>query len=366
MNNVFPKLKIGNLVVDEPIIQGGMGVGVSLSGLASSVANEGGIGVISAVGIGALNYDSNKTYKEINLLLLREEIRKAKRLSKGIIGLNVMVALSNFNEVLLTAFEENIDIVFLGAGLALKLPEKLTPEFINQSHTKIAMIVSSARAANLLIRHWAEKFDKVPDAIVVEGPKAGGHLGFKLEQLQDSAFSLENLIVDVKSVVRELEEKYQKKIALIAGGGIFTGADIKKFLDLGADGVQMGTRFVATHECDADIGFKQAYINARKEDIIVIKSPLGLPGRAIKNQFLIDVSNGIEKPFTCPWKCLRTCDFENAHYCIAKALLNAQKGNLDDGFAFAGENAYLVEQIISVKELMESLRKEYQKALTQV
>ncbi|MCK9328976.1 MAG: nitronate monooxygenase [Candidatus Cloacimonetes bacterium] len=360
MKSILPELHIGDLIAKVPIIQGGMGVGVSLSGLASAVANQGGIGVISAVGIGALNFNNNENYKDTNIKLLIEEIRKAKSQSKGIIGLNVMVALSNYNEILLTAFKEQIDIVFLGAGLPLKLPDTLTPEYLNKSKTKVGMIVSSARAAKLLVQHWADKFNKIPDVIVVEGPKAGGHLGFKLEQIFNPAFSLENLVVEVKSTINDLEKKYQKKIPLIAGGGIFTGADIKKFIKLGADGVQMGTRFVATNECDAHIDFKKMYINAKEEDIVIIKSPLGLPGRAVKNQFLTDVSNGIEKPFTCPWKCLKTCDFEHSHYCIAKALLNAQKGNLNDGFAFAGENAYKINKIISVKELIDELALEYQ------
>lgn len=362
MTKVFNELVIGNKIAKIPVIQGGMGVGVSLAGLASSVANEGGVGVISAVGIGALREDSGKNFKETNTIMLKEEIRKAKKLSKGIIGLNAMVALTNFEEVLLIAFEEKVDIVFIGAGLALKIPKQLNAEYLNTSDTKIGLIVSSARATELLVRHWAEKFGKIPDVIVVEGPKAGGHLGFKTEQINDPAFSLENLLIEVKHTIEKMEEKYQKKIALVAGGGIFTGEDIKKIMKLGADGVQMGTRFVATHECDADIAFKEAYVNSKQEDLVIIKSPLGLPGRALNNKFLIDVSNGIEKPFTCPWKCLKTCDFENSHYCIAKALLNAQKGKLSDGFAFAGENAYKVKEIISVKELIKQLEKEFLEA----
>ena len=362
MINIFPELRIGDLVAKVPIIQGGMGVGVSLSGLASAVAGEGGIGVISVVGLGAIQINEDKNYKETNIRLLKEELHKAKKSSNHIIGLNIMVALSNFDDVFLTAIEENVDVIFLGAGLALKLPEQLSVESLAKSKSKIGMIVSSARAAVLLVKHWAEKFNKVPDLVVVEGPKAGGHLGFKLEQIDDPAFTLEKLIVETKAALQPLEEKYQKKIPLIAAGGIFTGQDIKKIMDLGADGVQMGTRFVATHECDADIAFKESYIKAKKEDITIIKSPVGLPGRAIQNQFLSDIANGIEKPFTCPWKCLKTCDYKTARFCIAKALLNAQMGKMDDGFAFAGENAYRVEEIISVKELIQKLKSEYENA----
>jgi len=359
MNKLLPKLKIGDLIAKIPIIQGGMGVGISMSGLASAVANAGGIGVISTVGLGAMRPVSGKNYPEANTQMLKEEIQNARKLSKGIIGLNIMVALSNFDDMLKTAFEENIDIIFMGAGLALKLPESITNEYLQKAKTKIGMIVSSARATKLLIQHWAEKFSRVPDVIVVEGPKAGGHLGFKPEQIDDPNFALEKLVPEIKAEITPLEEKYNQKIALVAGGGIYTGADIKKIMDLGADGVQMGTRFVATHECDADIAFKESYISCKKEDIGIIKSPVGLPGRAIINQFLTDVSNGVKKPFTCPWKCLKTCDFRTAPYCIAQALLNSQKGKLADGFAFAGANAWMVDKIVSVQELVDQLQAEY-------
>jgi nitronate monooxygenase len=306
----LPQLRIGDLLVKTPIIQGGMGVGISLSGLSSAVAKEGGIGVISAVGIGQFEPDFRKDCMKANKVALRKEIRKARSVSKGALGLNVMVATSDFDDMVKIAFEEEIDIVFLGAGLPLKLPKTLTVDEVREGKTKIGVIVSSARAAQIIFQYWQKSFNHVPDAVVVEGPMAGGHLGFKAEQIEDPNFKLENLLSDVLPVVEKFERHFDKEIPVIVAGGIFTGADIHKFLDLGAKGVQMATRFVATHECDASIKFKEAYLSCEKDDLKIINSPVGLPGRAIENDFLRDVEAGIKKPFNCPWKCLKTCDLK--------------------------------------------------------
>ena len=354
----IPSLRIGELQAKIPIIQGGMSVGISLSGLASAVANEGGIGVIGAAGIGMLEPDFSTNFKEANKRALRKEIRKARKMTKGIIGVNLMVALSDFDELLLVAIEEGVDLVFLGAGLPLKVPF----DGLKKASTKVVPIVSSARAASIIFRYWTKRYNHVPDAVVVEGPLAGGHLGFKKEQINDPNYSLEKIVKEVISVIKVFEEQFNKKIPVIAAGGIYSGTDIYRFIRMGASGVQMATRFVATHECDADIKFKEAYINCRKEDLIIIDSPVGLPGRAIRNKFLDEVSSGVRKPFKCPWKCLKTCDFKKTPYCIALALTNAKRGNLDEGFAFAGANAYKVDKIVSVKELIETLLMEYEKA----
>ncbi len=354
----IPSLRIGELQAKIPIIQGGMSVGISLSGLASAVANEGGIGVIGAAGIGMLEPDFSTNFKEANKRALRKEIRKARKMTKGIIGVNLMVALSDFDELLLVAIEEGVDLVFLGAGLPLKVPF----DGLKKASTKVVPIVSSARAASIIFRYWTKRYNHVPDAVVVEGPLAGGHLGFKKEQINDPNYSLEKIVKEVISVIKVFEEQFNKKIPVIAAGGIYSGTDIYRFIRMGASGVQMATRFVATHECDADIKFKEAYINCRKEDLIIIDSPVGLPGRAIRNKFLDEVSSGMRKPFKCPWKCLKTCDFRKTPYCIALALTNAKRGNLDEGFAFAGANAYKVDKIVSVKELIETLLMEYEKA----
>lgn len=355
----LPSLKIGDLVAKIPIIQGGMAVGISLSGLASAVAEAGGIGVIGTAGIGMEEPDFFENFIEANIRALRKEIRKAREKTKGIIGVNILVALSNFADMVKTAIEEKIDIIFSGAGLPLDLPKYLNKE----SKTKLVPIVSSGRAAKLIAKSWIEKYDYVPDAFVVEGPLAGGHLGFKKEELEDPNVTLEGRLEEVLNEVKILEEKYNKEIPVIAAGGIYDGKDIAKFLKLGAKGVQMATRFVATYECDADDKFKEEYLKCKKEDIIIIQSPVGLPGRAIKNEFLDAVEKGEKKPYKCPFHCIRTCDYKNSPYCIAIALLNAKKGNFKYGFAFAGANAYRVNKIVSVKELIDELVKEAEENL---
>jgi len=351
----FPKLKIGDLVSRIPIIQGGMGVGISLSGLASAVANEGGIGVIAAAMVGFGEPDISTNSAQANIRALTREIRKAKELSKGILGVNIMVALTDFSDLVKTSLREGIDIIFSGAGLPLDLPGYLKKGM----KTKLVPIVSSGRAAKIICKKWLSKFDYLPDAFVVEGPKAGGHLGFKAEQLEDSDFELGKLIKEVVQAVKSFATERKTAIPVIAAGGVYTGGDIRKFLELGAAGVQMGTRFVATHECDADQAFKQAYIDAEEEDMVVINSPVGLPGRAIRNEFINEVKNGKKKPFRCPYQCIKTCDHTKSPYCIAIALSCARKGKFKNGFAFAGKNAYRVNKIVSVKELIRSLLMEY-------
>ena len=358
----LPKLRIGDIEVPLPIIQGGMSVGISLAGLASAVANEGGIGVIGVAGISMLEPDFTTNFKEANKRALRKEIRKAREMTDGIIGVNIMVALSDCDELASVAVDEGVDFIFFSAGLPLKNPKTVPLDRLREVATKVVPIVSSARAAKIIFQHWAKHYNDVPDAVVVEGPLAGGHLGFKKEQINNPDYALEKILPDVVSVIKPFEQQFSKSIPLIAAGGIYTGADIYKFIQLGADGVQMATRFVATHECDASIEFKEAYVKCKDGDLIIIDSPVGLPGRAIRNKFLDDVSAGAKKPFKCSWKCLKACDFRKVPYCIALALTNAKMGNLEEGFAFAGANAYHVDKIISVKELIGNLLKEYEEA----
>jgi nitronate monooxygenase len=349
------QLKIGNLVINLPIIQGGMGVGISLSGLAAAVANEGGVGVISTAAIGINESDFFTDFLEANIRGLKKEIRKARELTKGILGVNIMTALSNYADMVRTAIDEGIDIIFSGAGLPLNLPQ-----FLNgRGRTKLVPIVSSARAASLIWKRWMEKYEYTPDAIVVEGPMAGGHLGFKEEQINDKNYALERLIPEVVNEIKQLEIKYDKSVPVIAAGGIYSGGDIYKYLNMGAAGVQMATRFVTTHECDASIEFKNTYINSKKEDIEIIDSPVGMPGRAIANKFIDAVKSGKKHPVNCHFHCIRTCDVKNSPYCIALALINAQRGNMEQGFAFAGENAYRTNEIVTVRELINSLKDEY-------
>ena len=354
----MPELKIGHLVSRLPIIQGGMGVGISMSGLASAVANAGGIGVIAGAMAGITEKDVSVNGLEANCRALAREIRDARKKSNGIIGVNIMVALTHFAVLVKTAITEKVDIIFAGAGLPMDLPGFLK----NGDRTRLVPIVSSARAAALICKRWFQRYNYLPDAVVVEGPKAGGHLGFKPEQLDDPAFSLENLVREVVVAMEKVAVQHNIRIPVIAAGGVYDGADIKRFLDMGASGVQMGTRFVATHECDADEAFKQSYVDARKEDLTVIKSPVGLPGRALNNSFLSDVAAGIRRPFRCPYHCIKSCDPENSPYCIGLALAQARRGRLKNGFAFAGSNAFRVDKIVSVKELMDSLASGYELA----
>ena len=332
-----------------------MGVGVSLSGLASAVANEGGVGVISSAGLGLLYKKFSSDFLEASIYGLKEEIRLAREKTKGIVGVNIMVAMSNFVDMVKASIAEKIDVIFAGAGMPLELPSYLTKD----STTKLVPIVSSARAARLICEKWVSKYDYLPDAVVVEGPKAGGHLGFKPEQIEDEKYSLENLIPEVIAELKPFEKKYGRKIPVIAAGGIYTGEDMYNIMKLGAAGVQMGTIFVTTNECDASDSFKQAYIGAKQEDIGIIKSPVGMPGRAIFNEFLDKVKQGTKQLITCTFKCIRTCEVSSSPYCIIIALINAVKGNFNGGYAFAGTNAFKATTIISVKETMATLLKEF-------
>ncbi|MBA7479227.1 hypothetical protein ES707_14660 [subsurface metagenome] len=363
--NKMPAMRIGAWEVDIPIVQGAMGVGISLSDLVSAVANAGGIGVIATPGIGQFEPDWDANPSEANKRALQREIRKTKAKTDGIIGVNVMVALSDFDDLVQCSVDEGVNVLFLGAGLPLGLPKTLPLDRLGELATKFAPIVSSARAAKLVFRAWQKRYAHVPDAVVVEGPLAGGHLGFRKEQIDNPDYALEKILPEVLTVVKSYEEQFNKSIPVIAAGGIYTGADIHRFMELGAQGVQMATRFVATYECDASMEFKEAYLNCKKEDIVIIDSPVGLPGRAIRNKFLERVFSGGKETFKCSWKCLKSCDFKNVPYCIGLALTNAKKGNLEEGFAFAGANAYRVDKIISVKELIGTLVEEYMAAAMQ-
>ncbi len=349
---------IGDLHIQTPIIQGGMGVGISLSGLASAVANQGGVGVIASAGIGMLETDGYSNFLEASKRAFRREIQKARVATKGILGVNIMVALTNFADMVKVALEEKIDIIFSGGGLPIHLPQFLEKD----STTKLVPIVSSGRAARIIIKKWMDKYNYLPDAIVVEGPLAGGHLGFKKEQLTNDEYSLDKILVDVLQEVDQMEEKYGRQIPVIAAGGVYSGEDIFHYLQMGAAGVQMATRFVTTHECDADLEFKLSYLHAKEEDVVIIESPVGMPGRAIKNDFIAQIKEGKRKPFKCPYHCIISCDYENSPYCIALSLLNAQQGKMKHGFAFAGKNVSQTHEIISVEELVDKLIAEYHAA----
>lgn len=357
---MIPPLKIGDLLAKLPFVQGGMGVGVSLSGLASAVANEGAVGVISAAIVGFQESDLYTNYRQANIRALRREIRRARELTKGVLGVNIMVALTNFSDMVRTAVEEGIDIVFCGAGLPMDLPS-LVPE---GARSKLVPIVSSARAATVICKRWLSRFDRLPDAFVLEGPMAGGHLGFSRDQVEDPGYCLPTLLEQTVEGVRPFERDHGVSLPIIAAGGIYSGQDISDMLKRGAAAVQMGTRFVTTHECDADIKFKQAYMESSERDLVIIDSPVGLPGRSLRNSFLEAVGQGRKKPVKCPYHCLITCKQKESPYCIAAALINAARGRLEKGFAFAGQNAFRSQKLVSVKNLIADLLEELHQAQT--
>jgi len=355
----LPALKLGDLVASVPIIQGAMGVGVSLSKLASAVANEGGIGMISGVQIGFREPDFETNNGEANVRALKKEIQKARELSpNGILGVNLLTAINNYKEMAMAAVEEKIDLIVSGAGLPKDLPE-----LIKGSKTKIAPVVSSGKAAALIAKLWDRRFSYIPDLIIVEGPDAGGHLGFSLEEMNaENKPVLTDLVEEVIEAVKPFEEKYDKKIPVVVAGGVFDGKDIAKYLKLGASGVQMGTRFVATEECDAHIDYKQAYLNSKDGDIQLVKSPVGMPGRAIRNK-LIEKLETARIPVTKCYNCLQPCNPKDTPYCISSALIKAVRGQLDEGLIFAGSNAYRLSKIVTVKELISELVTETEAAL---
>ncbi|WP_422484443.1 NAD(P)H-dependent flavin oxidoreductase [Gudongella sp. DL1XJH-153] len=343
------QLQIGDKMTRLPIIQGGMGVGVSLSGLASAVANRGGVGVISGVQIGFREPDFMTNTKEANIRALRKEIRLAREKSPlGILGVNLMVAIENYAETVKAAVEEKIDLIISGAGLPNDLPG-----LVKGSTTKIAPIVSSGKAAAVITKLWMKRHDYFPELIIIEGPLAGGHLGFSKEVLSsDSIPKLEDIYTEVKNAIKPLEEKSGKTAQIVVAGGIYNGEDIKKFLDLGADGVQMGTRFVATEECDAHENYKMAYVNSKEESIDYIVSPVGMPGQAVINPYIKRVSLEKEKITKC-YNCLTGCNPATTPYCITSALVRAVQGDVDNGLVFIGKRGYLVDKITTVDALMD-------------
>ncbi len=351
--------RIGDLTIPVPIVQGGMGIGISLSGLACAVAREGGIGTIAAVGIGLIQGTPDKSYRQNSMEGLIGEIRKARQLTTGVLAVNIMSVLSNFSDLVQTSIKEKIDIIFSGAGLPLDLPKYLTKE----SNTKLVPIVSSGRAALIIAKKWLQNYNYLPDAFVVEGPEAGGHLGFSFNDLETNKYNLTTIVQDVLKVIKDLKNTYDKDIPIIAGGGITSGGQISKLFHLGASGVQLGTSFIATRECDASGTFKQTVIDAVQNKIRLIKSPVGLPGRAIENDFLLAAERGEKRPERCKYRCIKSCNPKTTSYCIAEALLSAYHGKFESGFAFSGAKGYHIKSITTVKEVFERLKNEFNNSL---
>lgn len=348
-------LVIGDLIAKIPVIQGGMGVGVSLSGLAGAVALEGGVGVISTAQIGYRMPEFDLHPIEANLKAIGEEIKKAKDKAKGgIIGVNIMVATRRYEDYVKAAVEAGVDLIISGAGLPMTLPG-----LVEGAKTKIAPIVSSVKSAQVICRYWLKKYSRLPDMVVIEGPKAGGHLGFSKEQLEHAAeLDYDTEIHRIIEEVNQYAGKQDKDIPVVVAGGIYDRADMEHALSLGAKGVQVATRFVTTQECDASEAYKQAYLDAKKEDIVIVKSPVGMPGRAINNVFMKRAAQGRIPHGRCHL-CVQTCKPDETPYCITDALINAVKGNLDEGLIFCGENAWRSERMETVKEIMQEFGGDY-------
>lgn len=345
-------LQIGELVAKVPVIQGGMGVGISLSSLAGNVALEGGIGIISTAQIGFKSPDFDKNPMAANLKAIEEEIKKARDIAKGgIIGVNIMVVTQDYEEYVKAAVKAGVDLIISGAGLPTILPK-----LIEGSKTKIAPIVSSLKSADVICKLWDRKFQKAPDLVVIEGARAGGHLGFTLEQLENfDQKEYDKEIEQIINLVNKYGDKYEKNIPVVVAGGVYTREDLEHYLKLGASGVQIASRFVTTYECDADIKYKEAYMNAKQEDIVIVKSPVGMPGRAIRNPFLEKLKEGPIRVKSCK-QCLSHCNPATVPYCITQALINAARGDIDNGLLFCGDNVYRINKMVHVKNIMNEFR----------
>ncbi len=346
-------LQIGDLLAKVPVIQGGMGVGISLSGLAGAVAAEGGVGIISTAQIGYAYDTFDENPIETNLRAIKEELEKARKIAgEGIIGVNIMVATRKYEEYVKAAVAAGADLIISGAGLPMTLPE-----LIGTAKTKIAPIVSGLKSVQVICKYWMKKYSRVPDMVVIEGPKAGGHLGFTVEQLE----TMEDAVYDgeIQSIIEYVNEWGKNtgvKIPVVVAGGIYTREDARHAFSLGASGVQMATRFVTTYECDAPMAYKQAYLNAQKEDIVIVKSPVGMPGRAILNPFMKRVKEEGRIAHRKCHLCVSTCKPTETPYCITDALVNAARGNVEDALLFCGTNAYRATRLEWVKDIMDEFR----------
>lgn len=350
MDDKIKPLKIGELTAPFPVIQGGMGVGISLSHLAGTVAACGGVGILSAAQIGFREEGFEKDPIGTNLKAIKKEICKARKIANGgIIGINIMVATQRYEEYVKAAVESGVDLIISGAGLPVDLPE-----LVEGSKTKIAPIVSTVKSAKVICKMWDRHYHRVPDLVVIEGPKAGGHLGFSRKQLE--IFTPEVYDQEIRQIielVKEYEKKYQKRIPVVVAGGIFDREDFLHALELGADGVQMGTRFVTTYECDAAEEYKKAYVNVSKENIVLVDSPVGMVGRAVGNTFAL--AEGKKEPVKKCYQCIKTCNPGDTPYCITNALVKAAKGETENALVFCGENAWKCDKIEHVGDILREL-----------
>lgn len=354
---VMKQYKIGSKALDFPLIQGGMGVGVSLGNLAGHVAKEGCMGVISTVQVGYRKEGFYRDSLSCNREALKEEIRKARNLSegRGLLAINCMVATVQYEEMVKTALEEGIDAIISGAGLPLHLPG-----IAGDCDVLLAPIVSGGKAAKVILQNWKRRYDRFADFIVLEGRGAGGHLGFKREEIDDESKNLGALLEEVIKEIEPYEEKKGERIPVFVAGSVFDGYELAEYQKKGAFGAQIGTRFIATHECDASPEFSKVICNAKKEDIMILQSPVGMPGRVVSTEFTGTVKKeGRIAPTRCV-NCLKTCDPATTPYCISEALIHAVKGNVEKGLFFSGENAERIDRIYHVKELIDEIRNQWE------
>jgi nitronate monooxygenase len=351
MDKKLKPLQMGDLKVEVPIIQGGMGVRVSTAALASAVANCGAVGTIASVGLPPDTPENRVDIPKSCREGLRLEIAKARELSRGVIAVNIMVALSNYEDMARTAAESGADVIISGAGLPLRLPE-----YTEGTSVKLVPVISSGRGAEVVARTWKRRYNRLPDAVVVEGPLSGGHIGgHTKEDLEAGRLTgLEGSVKDVIDVMKE----YGEHIPVLAAGGIFDGKDMARFLKLGAKGVQIGTRFIATFECSAADKYKQLFVQASEKDIVYIQSPVGMPAKVVRTKFIDEMLKGGRRPICCNYQCLRTCDPINSPYCIAKALIAAVEGDIDNAVVFASSYVARIKKIISVRELIDEITTE--------
>lgn len=351
MKNTLDHLIVGDLEIKVPIIQGGMGVRVSTSSLAAAVANCGAAGTIASVGLPPDTAENRADVPKSCREHLLADIKKAKTLTRGVVGVNIMVALSNYEDISRATAKSGADYIISGAGLPLRLPE-----YTEGSSIKLIPLISSARGAEVVFRTWKRRYNRIPDAVIVEGPLSGGHIGGNsLSELR--AGQLTDLGGSVKEVI-SVVSAYGKHIPVIAAGGIFDGKDMARFLRLGAKGVQIGTRFIATHECSAAEKYKQLFVDSDEKSLVYIQSPVGMPAKVIRTKFIDEMLQGGRRPISCNYRCLRTCDPEKAPFCIAKALIDAVEGDIDNAVVLASSYVGRIKKIVSVKELIDEITSE--------
>lgn len=350
-------MKLGNRELALPLIQGGMGVGVSMGGLAGAVAAEGAMGTLSTADAGWNEPDFAAHPQQANLRALRREVQRAKRLAAGagLVAVNAMVATRQYADSVRTALEAGADAIVSGAGLPLELPA-LAEGF----EALLAPIVSSPRAAQLICRTWAKRYGRVPDFVVLEGCQAGGHLGFEeADLLSGRCTPLSRLIPEVLAALHPFEEKFGRAIPLFCAGGVATGAEMARCTRLGAAGAQLATRFIATEECDASQGYKDVLIAARPEDLRIIHSPVGMPGRAVNSPLVQRLAAGMRQPPAHCSGCIKSCRPAETPFCITHALIEAVKGNWEEGLFFSGSRVDLVDRMRTVPDLIDELMKEW-------